>query len=182
VINFINSFVLKDIKLNYGISMFSNVGDELIYPISEGGFSPHLYTRRHIICSGSFRIDWMVGGTALGLYHIFTEQDKEDLLVFPYKDQPCDAIKLTALEPNSSYLCVVPLLENENKIVDEQLDLVPNQPFTLTKGRLYISNIDLNINGNNNLALVPFACVYNEVTITPTSNGILASFYNIKKL
>ena len=182
MINFVDYFFLKDLKLNYGVSTFSNVGDELIFPVPEGGFSNYLYPRRHIIFNGSFRIDWMVGGTVLGLYHIFTEQDKQDLLVFPYKNQPCDAIKITSLEPNSSYLCVVALLEKENKIIDESFILDANISYTLQRGRLYVCNKQLSINGVINPPLKPFACVYNELVIIPDVNCKLASFYSVSSL
>jgi len=178
MINMSEKVLIKELKLQYAKATYTDIGDDLIHPITNGGFSPHLYNRRHIVTNGSFRIDWMAGGSVLGLYNLHTEDDiLTDLMVYPFKHQPSDAIKLTALVENSAYYCILPLNENINTINHEQFDLVANQPFTLQRGRLYVSNIDLNVNGTDNAALKPFACVYNPVTLTPTSNGKLVSFY-----
>jgi len=177
MINFVDNIILKDLKLNYASAVYGNVGDELVLPLDNFGFSSHLYNRRHIVCSGSVKIEWMVGGTVLGTYQVTSQEDINNLSVFPNKHQPCDCIKVTSLEPNTIHYCIVPLLPQLYTINDEQFDLIANQPFTLKRGRLYISNIDLNVNGNDNIALKPFACVFNEVTVVPSINGKIAGFY-----
>jgi hypothetical protein len=131
--------------------------------------------------SGSFAIDWMVGGTVLGSYNFHEEDGSlENLLIYPFYHQPADAIRLTAQSSDSSYICIVPLSEKINKVVDESFELSQDQKFTLQRGRLYISNIDLNLNGRINSALKPFAAVYNDIEIIPTTNCKISSFYTVK--
>ena len=171
--------LIKNIGLQYAKATFSDVGDNLVHNLDVAGFSPHLYNRRHIVTNGGFKIDWMVGGTVLGLYNMHESTDSlTNMLVYPFKHQPSDAIMLTALEPNSAYYCILTLLDSKT-ITDEQYDLTANQTFTLKRGRLYVCNVDLTVNGTVNSALKPFACVYNEVSITPSVDCKLASFYTV---
>jgi len=168
---------IKEIGIQYAKAVYTQAGDELIHNIDVLGFTPGYYNRRHIGASGNFTIHWMVGGTSLGLYHLHDDESlNTDLRVYPYKHQPCDAIKITALQDNSSYYCILPLSASDN-IADESFELQINQTFTTQRGRLYFSNIDLTINDRSVPRFTMFSCVYNLVDIVPTQNGRIASFY-----
>jgi hypothetical protein len=177
MITMTDKMVIKEIGLQYAKAIYSTAGDELIHNINDGGFTPGLYNRRHIGTSGSFTIHWMVGGTVLGLYALHDDESlNTNLQVYPYKDQACGAIKLTALEDNSAYYCILPT-NSDNKIADESFNLTENVAFTTQRGRLYISNSELNANGNVIPPFTMFSCVYNITNLIPSTNGKIASFY-----
>jgi hypothetical protein len=177
MITMTDKMVIKEIGLQYAKAIYSTAGDELIHNINDGGFTPGLYNRRHIGTSGSFTIHWMVGGTVLGLYALHDDESlNTNLQVYPYKDQACGAIKLTALENNSAYYCILPT-NSDNKIADESFDLTENMSFTTQRGRLYISNSELTANGNVIPPFTMFSCVYNVTNLISSTNGKIASFY-----
>lgn len=177
MINMVDKVLIKEIGLQYAKAVYTKAGDELIHNIEDGGFTPGLYNRRHIGASGNFTIHWMVGGTELGLYHLHDDESlNTNLMVYPYKNQPCGAIKLTALQDNSSYYCILPTDLN-NKIADESFVLSKNKKFSTQRGRLYFSNIKLIINNNEIEPFTMFASVYNESNIIPIQDGKLASFF-----
>ena len=178
MITMTDKVVLKEIGLQYAKAVFDTADDELVHNIDVGGFTPGLYNRRHIVTSGSFEINWMVGGTVLGLYALHDDVSlNTNLQVYPYKDQPCDAIKLTALQNNSAYYCILPAKRTEDKIADESFELTSGVAFTTQRGRLYISNVELTINGNTVAPFTMFSCVYNITDIIPSQDGKIASFY-----
>lgn len=178
MITMTDKVVLKEIGLQYAKAVYSTAGDELVHNIDDGGFTPGLYNRRHIGTSGSFTIHWMAGGTVLGLYALHDDESlNTNLQVYPYKDQPCGAIKLTALQDDSAYYCILPTNRKEDKIADESFELTSGVTFTTQRGRLYISNVELTINGNTVSPFTMFSCVYNITDLIPSNNGKLASFY-----
>ena len=170
--NFLNLF--------YHQVIFSEVGDVLDFKVPNLGFGKDLYTRRHLIMSGSFTCHWMVGGTVLGLYDKSDEDTVKNLVTFPNHNQPCDTIRLTALEQNSSYCCVTPLVFEDNSTVrDENFTLVQDQPFTTSLKRLYISTSKLLIENKEVEPFTFFTCVYKIQDIIPLNNGKIVGFYLI---
>ena len=166
------------LNLFYHQVIFTEVGDVLDFTVPYIGFGPDLYTRRHLVMSGSFTCHWMVGGTVLGLYDKSDDETRKDLLTYPNHNQPCDTIRLTALEANSSYCCVTPLVFEDNAAVkDESFPLLQNQPFITSLKRLYISNTTLQIAEKQVQPFTFFTCVFKQHDIIPMNDGKIVGFY-----
>lgn len=171
--------VIKQIGLQAARAIFTEVGDELIHDVEGTGFFRGIYPRRHIISSGTFYIDTLFGGTSLGRYFSESAEDvRKNLTVFPHINQPCGAVRLRAVEKNSSYYCILPT-DSKKNIDDETNDLFTGEIFTTKLGRFYCSNIDLIVNDSKVKAFDIFACVYNTINIAPETDGKIVSFYAI---
>lgn len=191
MISMVDSKMFRLAGINVDRAVYSDTGDSLTHNFDRGAFNTDNYNRFHISLN-TFKIEWLTDGVVQGVfadnvteqqnendrtYPLFTSELKR--LYYPVHDS-CNSITITALEPNSSYWCVVPTNRNNIIKVDE-IDISIYKIFRTTTKRVYFSNLRLNVDGKEVPPLTPFACIYNQININPgmysDKDGKLLAFY-----
>jgi len=157
-----------DLKFRVNTTVYTNAGDSITRKLSKVGLTPDTYARRHYIISGSFR-----GSFGDGI---------EDQIgnvgdVAPYDGNiETDTFTITALEDNSSYVCVIPTDPNY-QVIHEVHGLVAGQVYGTATGKCYIPTVDcvLFSGGQLNAGGV-LVCSANSEIITPLSSGSIMVF------
>jgi hypothetical protein len=177
--------------INCDRAVYSEAGDSILFNFDRGSFNTDNYNRFHVSLN-TFKIEWLTDGEVKGVFadnvtEQLTDSDKRypiftsdlERMYYPIHDS-CNSITITALEPNSSYWCVLPTNRNNIIKVDE-IDLPVYKIFKTSLRRVYFSNIKLNVDGKDVPPLTPFACLYNSVNINPSlysnRDGKILAFY-----
>jgi hypothetical protein len=160
--------VFSDLKFRVNTTVYTNAGDSITRKLSKVGLTPDTYTRRHYILSGSFK-----GSFGDGI------EDQIGMVgdVAPYSGNiETDSFTITALEDNSSYVCVIPTDPNY-KIIHEVHNLVAGQVYGTATGKCYIPTVDCNLYSGGQLnAGSILVCATTADIITPLSNGSVMVF------
>ena len=160
--------VFSDLKFRVNTTVYTNAGDSITRKLSKVGLTPDTYARRHYILSGSFK-----GSFGDGI------EDQIGMVgdVAPYSGNiETDSFTITALEDNSSYVCVIPTDPNY-KIIHEVHNLVAGQVYGTATGKCYIPTVDCNLYSGGQLnAGSILVCATAADIITPLSNGSVMVF------
>ena len=160
--------VFSDLKFRVNTTVYTNAGDSITRKLSKVGLTPDTYARRHYILSGSFK-----GSFGDGI------EDQIGMVgdVAPYSGNiETDSFTITALEDNSSYVCVIPTDPNY-KIIHEVHNLVAGQVYGTATGKCYIPTVDCNLYSGGQLnAGSILVCATTADIITPLSNGSVMVF------
>ena len=160
--------VFSDLKFRVNTTVYTNAGDSITRKLSKVGLTPDTYARRHYILSGSFK-----GSFGDGI------EDQIGMVgdVAPYSGNiETDSFTITALEDNSSYVCVIPTDPNY-KIIHEVHNLVAGQVYGTAPGKCYIPTVDCNLYSGGQLnAGSILVCATTADIITPLSNGSVMVF------
>ena len=158
----------SDLKFRVNTTVYTNAGDTITRKLSKVGLTPDTYARRHYILSGSFK-----GSFGDGI------EDQIGMVgdVAPYSGNiETDSFTITALEDNSSYVCVIPTDPNY-KIIHEVHNLVAGQVYGTATGKCYIPTVDCNLYSGGQLnAGSILVCATTADIITPLSNGSVMVF------
>ena len=162
--------VFSDLKFRVNTTVYTNAGDSITRKLSKVGLTPDTYARRHYVIGGEFVSDFpgttipqQTGGT-VGI-------------VWPLSGNiETDSFTITALEDNSSYVCVIPTDPNY-KIIHEVHNLVAGQVYGTATGKCYIPTVDCNLYSGGQLnAGSILVCATTADIITPLSNGSVMVF------
>ena len=133
--------------------------------MSNYGLSTDTYARRHYICAGGFRVS----------YPGSSEPEEGDYTgtVFPYRDHgPVNNFDITALEPNSAYICFTPY--GDALIKHEFIEV---QDYVATVGRAYVPSVDFTFNGQPQKAHTVVTCSRADAHLVLSQKAKLTIFY-----
>ena len=158
----------SDLKFRVNTTVYTSAGDSITRKLNKVGLTPDTYARRHYILTGSFK-----GSFGDGI---------EDQIgnvgdVAPYDGNiQTDTFTITALEDNSSYVCVIPTDPNY-QVIHEVHGLVAGQVYGTATGKCYIPTVDCNLYSGGQLnAGGVLVCADNSEIITPLSSGSIMVF------
>ena len=160
----------SDLKFRINTTVYTNAGDSITRKLNKVGLNPDTYARRHYVTSGEFVSDFpdtdipqQTGGT-VGT-------------VWPLNENiETDTFTITALEDNSSYVCVIPTDPNY-QVIHEVHGLVAGQVYGTATGKCYIPTVDCNLYSGGQLnAGGVLVCANNADIITPLSSGSVMVF------
>jgi len=163
----------SDLKFRVNTTVYTKAGDSITRKLNKIGINPETYARRHYVISGEFVSDFpntglpqQTGGT-VGT-------------VWPLDGNiASDTFTITALEDNSSYVCVIPTQSNIQIVHNEDV-LVAGQPYMTTVGKCYISTVDYFLNtGEQKTAGSVLVSANQPSVIIPNKSGTLMVFYAI---
>jgi hypothetical protein len=158
----------SDLKFRVNTTVYTSAGDSITRKLNKVGLTPDTYARRHYILTGSFK-----GSFGDGI---------EDQIgnvgdVAPYDGNiQTDTFTITALEDNSSYVCVIPTDPNY-QVIHEVHGLVAGQVYGTATGKCYIPTVDCNLYSGGQLnAGGVLVCANNADILTPLSGGSIMVF------
>lgn len=169
-VNIGNPVSFSDLKFRINTTVYTKAGDSITRKLNKVGLTPDTYARRHYVTSGEFVSDFpdtglpqQTGGT-VGT-------------VWPLNGNVAtDTFQITALEDNSSYVCIIPTDPNY-QIVHEVHNLVSGQPYMTAVGKCYISTVDYTLfMGDQKKAGAVLVCATSPDIITPSASGSVMVF------
>ena len=161
-----------DLKFRVNTTVYTKSGDSITRKLNKVGLTPTTYSRRHYILSGSFRGSF---GNDI------PEQIGKVGDIAPYEGNiETDTFTITALEDNSSYICVIPT-DSNYQIIHTIDELVAGRVYGTATGKCYISTVDYTLlSGEHKTAGSVLVCANNSAILTPSSNGLMMVFNAIK--
>jgi hypothetical protein len=158
-----------DLKFRVNTTVYTNAGDSITRKLSKVGLTPDTYSRRHYVTRGGFISNFP--DTSI------SPQTGDVGSVWPFTGNiATDTFTITALEDNSSYVCVIPTDPNY-QVIHEVHGLVAGQVYGTATGKCYIPTVDcvLFSGGQLNAGGV-LVCANNADIITPLSSGSIMVF------
>jgi len=182
-----NTIHIANFPMQLAKVTFTNAGDSITIKNPYRGIGKDVTVSRHVLISGWLNVDGYLDGEKIATE--FTETPyisklRYGVIISPNGDYDVDTVISTATEDNSAIFCIHPATQREvinnsdNEVVRDKVWRIPsNQPFRLKTGRYYISNVDLEVNGQIHKALDPIACVYREADAIPAVDAAIAEFW-----
>jgi len=167
-INIGNSHYFSDLKFRVNTTVYTKAGDFITRKLSRVGLNPDSYARRHYILNGSFCGSF---GDSI------PDQIGNVGDVAPYEGNvETDSFTITALEDNSSYICIIPT-DPTYQVIHEIHELTAGQVYGTTVGKCYIPTVDCNLYSGGQLnAGGVLVCANIADIITPLSSGSVMVF------
>jgi hypothetical protein len=182
-----NSIFIDNFPMQFSKVTFTDAGDSITIKNPYRGISKEDSISRHILVNGWVNVAGYLNGEKVGDEYTETpyiSKLRYGLIISPKDSADIDTGVSTATEDNSAIFCIHPATQREminntvNDAVRDKVWRIPSgQPFRLQTGRLYFSNVDLEINGQIRTAFEPIACVYREFDAVPSVDAAIAEFW-----
>jgi hypothetical protein len=158
-----------DLKFRVNTTVYTSAGDSITRKLNKVGLSLDTYARRHYVTNGKFISNFPDTD--------ISPQTGETGTVWPFTGNiATDTFTITALEDNSSYVCVIPTDPNY-QVIHEVHGLVAGQVYGTATGKCYIPTVDCSLYSGGQLnAGGVLVCATNSEIITPLSSGSIMVF------
>ena len=165
----------KALYLTVLTTLYENTGDVDEHVLSSVGLTSRTYDRRNYILTGSFKVSYTGSDYPDDIFNSISA------IELPMEDyRPVDRFKITALEDNTSCICIMPI-GRRRQVQHKFMPLVKGTPFTAERGGLYVPDVGFTITDLAVPAGTVIDCSDTDKSIVPNEDGIITMYFIVEK-